>query len=49
MLGETMIVSEEVTEISEEFVSQLYGSTHFSVSDLHYHFCVLNRWKYNHI
>ena len=49
MLGETLIVSEEVNEICEEFLCQLYGSKHQSVSDLHYHFRVLNKWKYNHI
>ena len=43
MLGETFIASEEVNEICEECLSQLYGSKHFSVTDLHYHFCVLNK------
>ena len=40
MSGETLIVSEEVNQICEEFVSQLYGLNHVnlrSVSTLHYH------------
>ena len=45
MLGETLIVSGEVNEMCEELLCQLYGSKHHSVSDLHYHFCVLNKWK----
>ena len=49
MLGETLIVSEEVNEIREEFLCQLYSSKHHGVSNLHYHFCVLNKWKWNHI
>ena len=36
MLGETLVVS-EVNEICEEFLCQLYGSKHRSVSDLYYH------------
>ena len=40
MFKETLIVSEEVKEICEEFVCQLYGSKHHVFSDLGYHlFC----------
>ena len=35
-LGETLIVSEEVNEICEEFMCQLSGSKDRSVSGLHY-------------
>ena len=39
MLGETLVVSEEVNEICEEFVCKLYGSKLRSVPGLYYHLC----------
>ena len=40
MFEETLIVSEEVKEICEEFVCRLHGSRHHIFSDLGYHlFC----------